>query len=205
MLQHKHLKPSMEASGTALVYEAHSLPLRVPPHFDHGIEIVTGCRWEMWQAAFLDMMGEDRWLRGSRLTLPLLTWVPTFLLPVWLDSNWDMTTSMQHKAQPANKGHKTRKNKSIKCSSKRKQKTECENLITFIHEQNESNIQQHKSGLSGYQNVAVASQWLVINLCLCHNIINIVVKFGFLIQGWHNLLAGTETDRAFQSLEPFTS
>lgn len=30
MLQHKHLKPSQEASATVLVDEAHSLPLRVP-------------------------------------------------------------------------------------------------------------------------------------------------------------------------------
>lgn len=40
-------------------------------------------------------------------TLPLLNWMPMVLLTVWLYSNWDMTTSMQHKAQPANKGRQT--------------------------------------------------------------------------------------------------
>lgn len=47
------------------------------------------------------------------------------LLTVWLYSNWDMTTSMQHKAQSANKGHETgnkKREKSIKCGSKAKKR-----------------------------------------------------------------------------------
>lgn len=75
-------------------------------------------------------------------TLPLLNWMPMALLTVWLYSNWDKTTSMQHKARSANKGpqtgNKKRRNRWRKMWQKmwqRKDKHECEiKFITFTDE-----------------------------------------------------------------------
>lgn len=45
--------------------------------------------------------------------------MPMVLLTVWLYSNWDTTTSMQHKARSANRGRQTGNKKKKEKSMKR--------------------------------------------------------------------------------------
>ena len=98
----KHFHPSRAES--VFVDETHSLPLLLGPFSSSYV-------W-MWASdgAGLFLGGwsgrtHDWWVSG--ITLPLLTWMPMVLLTVWLYSNWDITTSMQHKAQSAHKGRET--------------------------------------------------------------------------------------------------
>lgn len=62
------------------------------------------------------------------------------LLTVWLYSNWDTTTSMQHKARSANKGHQTGNKKKKgeideeKCGSvTKKRHTQYETQLNHFH------------------------------------------------------------------------